>query len=56
MSDRLAGKVAVVTGRPRASGPGSPAASVVVNHASDRAEADRVVAEIIGKGGKAVAV
>jgi 3-oxoacyl-[acyl-carrier protein] reductase len=44
MSD-LKGKVAVVTG-----------ASVVVNYSSSKEGADGVVAEITGKGGKAVAV
>ena len=62
MSDRLAGKVAVVTGASKGIGAGiagglaEAGASVVVNYASDRAGADRVVAEITGKGGRAVAV
>jgi 3-oxoacyl-[acyl-carrier protein] reductase len=42
---KLAGKVAIVTG-----------AAVVVNYASDRAGADRVVGEIAAAGGRAVAV
>ncbi len=62
MSDRLAGKAAVVTGASKgigagiARGLGEAGASVVVNYASDRAGADRVVAEITRDGGKAVAV
>jgi 3-oxoacyl-[acyl-carrier protein] reductase len=62
MSDRLAGKVAVVTGASKGIGAGiagglaEAGASAVVNYASDRAGADRVVAEITRKGGKAVAV
>ena len=62
MSDRLAGKVAVVTGASKgigagiARGLGEAGASVIVNYASDRAGADRVVAEITRRGGKAVAV
>ena len=59
MFDRLAGKVAVVTGASKGIGAGiarglaEAGASVVVNFASDRAGADRVVAEIVGRGGKA---
>jgi 3-oxoacyl-[acyl-carrier protein] reductase len=62
MSDRLTGKVAVVTGASKGIGAGiarglsEAGASVIVNYASDRAGADRVVAEITRKGGKAVAV
>ena len=59
---QLDGKVAVVTGASKGIGAGidrglaEAGASVVVNYASDRAGADRVVAEIVGRGGKAVAV
>jgi 3-oxoacyl-[acyl-carrier protein] reductase len=62
MSDRLAGKVAVVTGASKGIGAGiarglaEARASVVVNYASDRAGADRVVAEITRRGGQVVAV
>ena len=61
MSD-LKGKVAVVTGASKgigaaiAKGLGAAGAAVVVNYASSREGADRVVAEITGKGGRAVAV
>ena len=58
----LAGKVAVVTGASKGIGAaiaralGVAGAAVVVNYASSREGADRVVAEITGKGGRAVAV
>jgi 3-oxoacyl-[acyl-carrier protein] reductase len=58
----LKGKVAVVTGASKGIGAGiakalgAAGAAVVVNYASSREGADRVVAEITGKGGKAVAV
>ena len=58
----LAGKVAVVTGASKgigaaiARGLGAAGAAVVVNYASSREGADRVVAEITGKGGRAIAV
>ena len=58
----LAGKVAIVTGASKGIGAaiakvlGAVGASVVVNYASSGEGADRVVAEIAGKGGKAIAV
>jgi len=62
MSKKLNGKVAVVTGASKGIGASialhlaAEGASVVVNYASSKAGADRVVAEIAGNGGKAVAV
>jgi 3-oxoacyl-[acyl-carrier protein] reductase len=62
MSGRLVGKVTVVTGASKGIGAGiarglaEAGASVVVNYASDKAGADRVVAEVTDSGGKAVAV
>jgi 3-oxoacyl-[acyl-carrier protein] reductase len=58
----LKGKVAVVTGASKGIGAGvakklaAAGASVVVNYASSKEGADRVVAEIVKNGGKAVAV
>jgi len=58
----LTGKVAVVTGASKGIGSGiakglaAAGAAVVVNYASSKAGAERVVAEITSKGGKAIAV
>src|SRR5918993_3264289 len=62
MSQKLAGKVAIVTGASKGIGASialhlaAEGAAVVVNYASSKEGADRVVAEIAAKGGKAVAV
>jgi 3-oxoacyl-[acyl-carrier protein] reductase len=59
---KLSNKVAIVTGASKGIGAGiakglaAEGAAVVVNYASSKEGADRVVAEIVGKGGKAVAV
>ena len=58
----LDGKIALVTGASKGIGAGiakglaAAGAGVVVNYASSKADADRVVAEIAGNGGCAVAV
>ena len=59
---KLAGKVAIVTGASKGIGAAiaqhlaDEGASVVVNYASSKEGAERVVGEITGKGGKAIAV
>jgi 3-oxoacyl-[acyl-carrier protein] reductase len=62
MSRKLAGQVALVTGASKGIGASSAkhlageGAAVVVNYASSKEGAERVVAEIAGNGGKAIAV
>src|SRR5882757_1684669 len=62
ITKKLAGKVAVVTGASKGIGASiakhlaAEGASVVVNYASSKTGADKVVAEITSAGGKAVAV
>ncbi len=59
---KLSNKVAVVTGASKGIGAGiakalgAEGASVIVNYASDKKGADRVVAEIVKSGGKALAI
>jgi 3-oxoacyl-[acyl-carrier protein] reductase len=62
VNKKLAGKVAVVTGASKGIGAGIAkylaveGASVVVNYASSKDGADKVVNEIVKEGGKAIAV
>ena len=62
MSRKLSGKVAIVTGASKGIGAsiavhlGAEGAAVVVNYSSSKQGADRVVGEITGNGGKAIAV
>ena len=58
----LTGKIAIVTGASKGIGAAiakalaAAGAAVAVNYASDKEGAERVVAEIAGKGGKAIAI
>jgi 3-oxoacyl-[acyl-carrier protein] reductase len=62
LTKKLTGKIAVVTGASKGIGAAiakqlaAEGASVVVNYSSSKTGADKVVAEITGAGGKAVAV
>jgi len=62
MSKKLEGKVAVVTGASKGIGASiakalaEEGASVIVNYSSSKRDAERVVAEISARGGRAIAV
>ena len=62
MANKLAGKVAIVTGASKGIGASialhlaAEGAAVVVNYSSSKEGADRVVGEIVGNGGRAVAI
>lgn len=62
MAQKLAGKVAVVTGASKGIGASiakylaAEGASVVVNYASGKEDGERVASEIVAAGGKAIAV
>ena len=61
-NDKLNGKIAVITGASKGIGAGiakqfaAEGAAVVVNYASSKQDADRVVDQISKAGGKAVAI
>ena len=62
MSQKLAGKVAIVTGASKGIGASiakhlaAEGATVIVNYSASKESADRVVDEITAHGGKAIAV